>query len=102
MSFLHPSYIAGIGLIIVFGLWLFKQKGGKFPLLAVAAVIAFVVFTVKTCRELDEEERMEQLRSEQIRKRIEAESDSMERHKRERLKEITIEEYIKELNSKKK
>lgn len=61
-----------ITLLFVVLLIAYKPKG-KFPIGCAVVCIAFVIFTVKTCRELDAEEAAEKAQSEEIRKRIEQE-----------------------------
>lgn len=74
---------AVIVLIIVL-LWLAYQLKGKIPFGCALVAILFTIFCVKTCLELDEEEKMERIRSEQIQKNIEEEKKSLELKKQQR------------------
>lgn len=91
--------VAIIALIFIALILVYKLRG-KFPIGFAALCIAFVVFIVKTCREIDEEEAEEKRRSEQIWKEIQEDKREREERKKERLKEVTPEEYIKELYGK--
>lgn len=94
--FLHFSYIAGIGLLIIAALWLARLLGEKYPIGCAIGAIIIGAWFVKTCREMDKEEEMEKKRQEEIWQKIQQDSKMKEEKKRERLKEITIEQYIKE------
>ena len=74
--------------VVIIAIWMAKEGGGqiRFGCLLIAGV--FLFFTVKTCRELDEEEALEQKREEEIHKRIEEEKKMLEERKRERQKEV--------------
>ena len=95
MKFIFDIYpTASVIVLILMVLILAYKLKGKFPIGCAVVCIAFVVFTVKTCRELVVEEALEQKRSEQIWKKIQEDKREREERKRERLKEVTIEEYI--------
>lgn len=89
MFFLHFSYIAGIGFLIIAVLWLAKQWGDKHPIGCVIGVIVIGAWFVKTCREIDEEEeKAEKARLEEIRRQSEMDRRmrEWEREWRERMK----------------
>ena len=86
MFILNFSNTAFIVLAIIVVLWLSYELKGKFPVGCTVIFIAFVVFMVKTCREIDEEEAAEKARIEEIKNRLEE-----ERFRRELRKKSTQE-----------
>lgn len=82
MFIFNISPEAGVVTLIVFALIIAYRLKGKFPLGCAVVCIAFVWFTVKTCRELDEEEAAEQQRSEKIWKEIQEDKRLREERKK--------------------
>ncbi len=89
MLFFNISPTAAILTIIILALILVYQYKDKYPLGCTVVIIAFVVFTVKTCNELDEEEKAEQKRSEELIRKLE-----QEKLEKELRKELTSYGYM--------
>lgn len=73
----------GILFGLVFLIVLIKEAGKKYPLGCGIILIIFLVFTIKTCREIDEEERLEEQRSKEIDEKIKHEKLMLELRKLE-------------------
>ena len=67
------SPTASVLVLIIFMLWFAYQLKDKYPLGCSVVFIAFMVFTIKTCRELDEEEAAEKAQMEQFYRQLEQE-----------------------------
>lgn len=84
MFFTNFFYVAGVVFVIIFALWLIKKLGTNYPIGCIILFIVFTVFCIKTCRELDEEEALEQRQREELMKELEK-SSIRDREKLERL-----------------
>lgn len=78
------SGTTAIIVLIIILLCIVYRLRGKFPLGCALVAVLFIFFCVKTCRELDEEEEMERIRSEQIQKKIEEDKKALELKKQQR------------------
>jgi len=87
--------------ILVFSFIIVKLMGQKYPVGFGILAIIILGFLIKTCRDIDREEAEQQKRVNEINQMIQEEKQRLEERKRERLKEISLEEYIKELDEKK-
>ena len=73
-------------LVIIFIIFLLVyQLKDRFPLGCTVIAAVFLFLFVKTCRELDEEEEQERLRSEEIDRRLEEQKKILEMKKQMRL-----------------